>query len=205
MMKDQPSSTKLIPLSQVLQRQVPAALIEVFGSYGARVTEKKTPPTDPKGAFIPVGKGGGESLAAGVIGFTGDRLQGTLLLATSFDVVARVRPADLQKRAISATSAADWIMVRDWVRELTNLILGRIKSHLRPYGVKFEMAPPSALSGPALAFAVPKSPAPQRYLFECEGEKVWLCFDGMFDPALEVEFDGVERASTSGRAIVFDE
>jgi chemotaxis protein CheX len=191
-------------LSEVLALLAPEALVDVFASYGVRLEEQAAPsPPVRNRSIVPKAKVG-DPIAAGVIGFTGADLRGTLLIATTFEIIARARPDELQKRLLSKDSAADWIMVRDWVGELTNQVLGRIKNRLRPHGVSFDVSPPTALSGPALTFAAPKGPSPQHHVFTHGGQTVWFCFDAFFDLLREFPSSGGEPEPSEGKIILFE-
>jgi CheY-specific phosphatase CheX len=195
-------------LSEVIAQLAPTALIDVFASYGMRVVPRKEgprslPPNARKILFAPK-DAPAETTVAGVVGFTGLEMRGTLLLATAFEVIAAVRPRELRQRALSKNSASDWILVRDWSGELANQVLGRIKNRLHRYGVSFDVSPPTALSGAALAFATPRGPAPQLHLFTADEHQVRFCFDAIFDPGRQVTPDGPEGEAAEGKVILFD-
>jgi hypothetical protein len=96
----------------------------------------------------------------------------------------------VRRQALSKDSAADWIFVRDWIGELANQVLGRIKNRLHPYGISFDVSPPAALSGSMLAFAAPKGPRPRVYMFVAGAKKVWFCIDAIYDANAMVSLEG---------------
>lgn len=79
--------------------------------------------------------------AIGVIGFAGEGLRGTLVIATCTALVTQrcpnsgARPMRLEDRA------------RDWIGELSNLVLGRIKIALSRRGVVMGLSTPVAFTG----------------------------------------------------------
>lgn len=100
---------------------------------------------------------------AGVIGFAGPKLRGTLILGTNH--------APLQ-RIIDSTTCAS---ADDWIVELTNQLMGRIKNALASFDLEVEMSTPVALS----KFAVGRicdDEAPQHFSFTANGGRceVWL-------------------------------
>jgi CheY-specific phosphatase CheX len=190
-------------VSEVLATIAPDALVEVFASYGVHLEEQAAPRPFRGGSIIPKDAAGG-AIAAGVIGFTGQTIRGTLLLATTLEIIGAARPAEIRTRPLSKSSASDWIIARDWVGELTNQVLGRIKSRLRSYAIAFDVSPPTALSGAALTFAAPKGPAPQHQVFVFRGQHVWFCLDAFFDSKREVEPRGEESEPGGGRVILLD-
>jgi chemotaxis protein CheX len=195
-------------LSEVVAHLAPTAVIDVFGSYGMLVEPlregpKSLPPNARKISIAPK-DAPAEATVAGVVGFTCLAMRGTLLLATAFEVIAAARPGELRQRTLSKKSACDWILVRDWAGELANQVLGRIKNRLHRYSVSFDVSPPTALSGTALAFATPRGPAPQLYLFTAGQHEVRFCFDAIFDPGRQVSADGPEGEDAEGKVILFD-
>jgi CheY-specific phosphatase CheX len=79
----------------------------------------------------------------GVIGYTGSQIRGTLMLATSTEPIGRTSPS---------TDATP----HEWVGELTNQLLGRIKTRLTRRGVIIHMSTPVVLRGQHLA-PIPRS------------------------------------------------
>lgn len=187
-------------LSEVIAQLAPAAVVDVFGSYGVRAVRVKMDPGTP----FALPREGAGALVAGVVGFTGATMQGTLLLVTAFEVIAAARPAELRGKPLTKDSYADWILVRDWSSELANQVLGRIKNRLHSYGVSFDLSPPTALSGAGLAFATPKGPSPQHHTFVSGSHKILFCFDGIFDPSQRVTPKGTGTEPPEGKVILFD-
>jgi hypothetical protein len=73
---------------------------------------------------------------AGAIGFAGSDMRGTLLLAMTSGVLEDLSPS------VAST--------RDWIAELANQLLGRIKNQLLRFGTEIYTATPSVLRGELL-------------------------------------------------------
>lgn len=77
---------------------------------------------------------------AGIVGFVGD-LSGTLLVCTSPAVIAGCHP--LRDRQAELTER----MQLDWIGELANQLMGRVKIRLSRHGVELRLSPPISLAG----------------------------------------------------------
>ena len=127
-----------------------------------------------------------ELLYSGVMGFYGETLSGTCLLAAPAATVLAAAPRDARPR--------------DWVGELTNQLVGRLKSKLLARGVTIAMTTPVVLSGVRI------SPLPrgdmEPAVFETSTGRalVWLEFE-----ATSAFRFGSERpiAGTEGDLLVF--
>lgn len=176
-------------LSEILRDIAPRALIEAFGAYDFRLKEHSG--LGSNYPFMSKVKPS-EAIVAGVVGFTGAAFRGTVLVASTFEVITLARPTRVRAKPLSKNSSSDWIMVRDWAGELANQVLGRIKNRLAAHGVVFDVSPPAALSGTALMFAQPKSPTPRQHTFVPaqsglpDEARVWFCLDALFDSSQEV-------------------
>jgi len=93
------------------------------------------------------------SLSAGVLdvrtgrsGLGSAYATGKLVLVSAFDLIAKTRPADRRAPRLSATSAADWIYIRDWTRELANQLAGRLANALSASGADLSHGVPRAFA-----------------------------------------------------------
>lgn len=126
------------------------ACIDLFASYGVVLVADED---DPK----PV------SSACGIIGFTGDAIQGCLVLAASQDVLQASYP--LPGHAGN-----------DWIAELANQHVGRLKTRLLDHGVTIVITTPLVLSGVGI---VPMGDRLSRFAFSAgpespEAVRMWL-------------------------------
>lgn len=74
----------------------------------------------------------------GIIGFTGEEMRGTLMLATT-------------REPLGLSNPSGDVALRDWIAELTNQLLGRIKNQLLGYGVTLYLSTPIVLRGQCIA------------------------------------------------------
>jgi len=184
-------------MTEVVEQLAPQCFIDVFASYGVKLTpERRKAHT----SLPPVEKND-EPRVAGIVGFTGQKMRGTFVFVASYEVIAAARPSELKK--LTARTSSDWILVRDWAGELANQVVGRIKNRLRVFGVTLQVSTPTALSGPELRFAKPKAPATRAHVFLAAGTKTWCWFDAVYDPELEADVTGGDRAAAEGDIILF--
>jgi hypothetical protein len=74
---------------------------------------------------------------------------GKVLLLGSFDFIASTYPKQDRTHPFSITSAGDLLYVRDWTRELTNQLAGRITNQLAADGARMSPGPPRSLAADA--------------------------------------------------------
>jgi Chemotaxis phosphatase CheX len=113
-------------------------------------------------------------LYCGVVGCSGAEIRGSLLLATTREPLGRTAP-------ISDASQ------REWIAELTNQLMGRIKNKLTTRGQVLHMSTPIVLRGQHLA------PIPRAEIiplvFTCEGGVVCVWFDAELAPGLDLSHE----------------
>lgn len=98
-----------------------------------------------------------EPLVAASIGYTGEGIRGSLVLLTSSQVA----------RSWSSECELDEIALCDIVGEFSNMLLGRMKSRIIPYGVTLSIALPISAIGRDL-----------RVLSSPGGTSLWQTFHG---------------------------
>lgn len=160
---------------------VAATSIELFASYGIGLRRKTDKP--PAGKSHPP-----EQCSGGLLNFSSDPLNGTILLVGSFDFLSASRPLEHQrKKQLSVNSAADWILVRDWSMELANQLFGRIRNRLYGYRVSLDAKCPTAVSGPSLALAMrSRTTTPYEFVTSASPHytvRIW--FDAQVSPGFE--------------------
>jgi hypothetical protein len=110
-------------------------------------------------------------LYCGVIGFSGEQLRGSLLLATSREPLGRTSPT---------TDAS----LREWIAELSNQLLGRVKNKLYAHGVTLYLSTPVVLRGEHIA---PLSQTPLTpFGFRCDGGQVCVWLDTEIGPNIDL-------------------
>lgn len=98
------------------------ACAELFEAYGVRLALAETSLDTPD-----------ESIVSGVMGFVGTRLRGTCLLSSTRGPLEASCPAGNRSR--------------DWIGELTNQLVGRLKTKLIARGVEVFVTTPIVLTG----------------------------------------------------------
>jgi hypothetical protein len=154
------------------------AVPELFSTYGielARIEQEVRPPI----SFV----------TCGVIGFSGPVVRGALVVALTGGLAEKTNPVGVSGN------------LRDWVGELANQLLGRIKLALLDHGVDIYLNLPAVLKGEHLA------PIPRRIV----QPMAFAASEGVVGVWLEIEDRdgapgepaGADRAR-SGEAILFE-
>ncbi len=126
-----------------------------------------------------------------VMGFGGRQLRGALVLASTREPLDRTNEGDNESQ-------------NDWICELSNQLMGRIKNRLLSLGTEVLLATPAALSGRNLDLTTSRSNAPQ--VFQGAGGLVcvWIeyeCLDGFELPT--TPSGTLEAAIPEGEALLF--
>ena len=171
---------------------VSASTLALFEEAGAPVTLQSMHGSQPTRATI-----------AGLVGFTSEKISGSLLVATSFEVCSMTRPLEVRSEHLSAANEADWLKVRDWAAELANQLAGRIKSRLFALDVNLRVTIPTALSGNDLAMATPKSAHTKPIVFAHPAGEVWVRWDAILDPDLMLSPSREGSSMKEGEVLLF--
>lgn len=160
---------QLSEAQKVIESVATEACEELFAEYGVALS-----PVPQEKVAGPVG-----FLLCSVVGFVGRQLRGSIVLAATTEPIHRSDPL---KRTVVPT---------DWIGELCNQILGKMKSRLLGHGVEIYLNLPVVLKGDHLA------PLPRQTLipinFEANPGTVCLWVD------IEIE-DGFELATAADPA-----
>ena len=100
-----------------------------------------------------------------IIGFAGTGIAGSLALCTSHDCLSELAKLGNTK------------MTEDWLGELSNQLLGRVKRRLSPHGASFGLSTPVVISGDRLrlsASAQVKPPISTCVASSLGRAEVWL-------------------------------
>lgn len=127
---------------------------------------------------------------AASLGFTADQLRGTLVLIAPESAIAKVLPPELAAGASSPDALADW------VSELANQLVGRVKNKLLRYGVTVTLSVPSVFRAESLRCY------PRKTSLSVGATSIQLTarmaeFDAWFDVEVQSDVTFVERASIS--------
>jgi CheY-specific phosphatase CheX len=156
---------------QVLVPLLSAAVEGVFLAYG----EKSNPVT---------GADQGHDIVA-VLGFTSDNVRGGLALGMSAELAQRSAPPGPMQAA-------------DWVGEIANQVMGRIRNQLLRYGVDLALGTPVVLAGVGVGIKPSKGTALHHQCFASGKHR--------FDAFLEVRFrEEFEFAAPSAEGVAADE
>lgn len=131
-----------------------------------------------------------ELLYCGVLGFSGDQVRGTLMLATSEQPLGRTHPSGAES-------------LRSWIAELSNQLLGRIKTRLLRRGVAIHVALPVVIRGKHLS-RVPSTDLQPR-VFRCDGGLVCVWFDAEISAGTDItKLDqNAEEPMDEGTGVLF--
>jgi chemotaxis protein CheX len=144
--------------------------LELFTEYGVELASLQASP--PPSVHDEV---------AGIIGFAGDQMKGSLLLATTFAVVKQTYPAS----SSGEPSPTSDVLV-DWTSELANQLLGRVKNQLLLHGVSFIVSTPVSLAGDSLAQSKLVTPNQHRIVLHMGAGAVRVSIDAEVDPDLKI-------------------
>lgn len=127
----------------------------------------------------------------GVMGFGGRQMRGALVLATTREPLEHTNPGSFTSQ-------------RDWVCELSNQLMGRVKNRLLTLGVEIHLATPAGLSGDNLCPSPSKLRAPQVFAAANGFVCVWIdCeyLDGFELPTAPLE--SYEAPVAEGETLLF--
>jgi hypothetical protein len=168
---------------QLFEDVASAACEELFGRYGVAV-RKAGDNDDPVSP---------DFLLCAVIGFTGRDVRGTLVLALTEDLYGLSNP-------VSDPHPSGR---RDWVGELANQLLGRIKIDLLRSGIEIYLNLPAVLLGQHLAPLPRNQLKPLKFALAKGAAAVWIEVEAR--PGLKIEAPKVEdEGPRAGDALLFD-
>jgi len=163
----------------VLRVLVPDCVTSLLGDYGVMMA-----PTHGSSAMRMMA----------VIGFSGRHMHGSLALAAGEEVVRRSMPC------------AEGC-VNDWLGELANQLLGRVKNQLCRYGMDLNLAVPMVLRGLQLSVHGEVGPGGQgrvmRYEFSSAHGPVCVWFDADIEGGLMLTERESSAASAEGAVLFF--
>ncbi|HSU42534.1 MAG TPA: chemotaxis protein CheX [Polyangiaceae bacterium] len=142
-------SVERAEVTQEIRRLAAEAGVELFRAYGVELE------------LAPDGWVETDALLlSGVMGFVEEHLSGTCVLAAPRDALMATAPADARPR--------------DWVGELTNQLVGRLKAKLMAHGLTVAVSTPVVLAGIKLS-PLPRGDAePSVYASKNGRVLIWL-------------------------------
>jgi Chemotaxis phosphatase CheX len=164
---------------EVIDQIVGDSCIELFSDYQLKLQAQTREMLEPA---VPL-------LYCGVVGFSGEEMRGTLLLGTSREPLGRTSPANDSS-------------LREWIAELSNQLLGRIKNKLLTRGVNLHLSTPIVLRGEHI------SPVGRAELvplaFSCDGGLVCVWLDYELKSGIDIsQIVTVEDQMTEGSSMLF--
>ena len=166
-----------------------AACQELFARYGVAVHRAgdQEQPVSP------------DFLLCSVIGFTGRDVRGTLVLALTEELSGLSNPI----AGANPDAGADRVTQRDWVGELSNQLLGRIKIELLRCGVEIYLNLPAVLLGQHLAPLPRAQLKPLKFTLANGAAAVWIEVDAR--PGFKIEAAGAaDQGPAAGDALLFE-
>jgi len=127
----------------------------------------------------------------GTISFSGRGFTGTLTLSVPKAAFSLIRQDPNRP-------FRDW----DWVRELTNQLLGRIKNRLTQFQVTFSHGLPSVMSSEVFDRQRNRAEPVAVYRFRTLRGEIIVTLNGLIDPAVFV-YSGTGNLATEGDIILF--
>jgi CheY-specific phosphatase CheX len=160
--------------TRAIQALAGAACVELMQAYGVQLS--------PRLGWAE----SDEVMLSGVMGFVGDAVRGTCVLAAPLGTIEAAAPKDAG--------------ARDWVGELSNQLVGRLKAKLMARGATIALSTPVVLRGVKLS-PLPRTDV-EPVVFETSTGKVLVWLE------VEIEDDfrlGEERAlkASEGELLVF--
>jgi CheY-specific phosphatase CheX len=169
-----------------LDTVISESAIALFDAAGVRLSPATLNETGPDHTFV------------ATIGFASATLHGSVVLTTQRKTVAKSRPTKTQPSAPTDEE------LDDWLGELANQLLGRIKNRLLTYGIEFQIGLPVVLRGRWLQCALPEATISRRMYFKHESGSVYVCFDAVVDAGTPLVVGRpVERGLAEGELCLF--
>ena len=161
-----------------------SAVIALFDAYDVELRPTKTAQQGGRDADA------GE--LAGIIGFTSEQMRGTIAIASSPDTIG----------SMGQTQGSDPGPVRDWMGELANQLLGRVKNRFLKYGVVVNISTPVVVSGLKLQLRDGASGA-RLYEFEEDAGPVRVFLDVRIGSDVVFEDVNTDDAAEEGDMLLF--
>jgi hypothetical protein len=182
------------------------AVVATFAAYGLTLTQAARATAKPSSIAAFAQDTGIEPPTLGaMVSFAGPRVRGDLLLASSVDIVTQTRPGSA-KRFTKLQSSAKLVMMRDWMGELANQALGRIKSAWMGLNLAFDTRAPIPLSAEAMSLVTPKSPDTRPVFFRGGGGNVGFWLDVLHDGEIDSSAGGGDANANNvkeGKLVLF--
>ena len=173
-------------LEDIIVQSVDEMLKATEGAFDYRLSG-----TDAtSGRVIPVS-------VASVLGYSGDQMKGSLVVTCEKIFLEKSHPN------LSIGMPVTDPDLLDWIGELTNQMLGRIKNKLAGSGVKFTMSTPTTVSGKSMQVNCPKDGFSLEKTYTGPHGQLVIHFLTVIDPSVSFKSQGIAPASSEGDSILF--
>jgi CheY-specific phosphatase CheX len=135
----------------------------------------------------------GQTDLAGHIGFTGDLLKGSITITCDRELLAATYPVAGMKPSEPE--------LKDWLGEMSNLLLGRTKKILADYGINIFLGTPTIITGKDIHFH--GKSAKKYFHFTVDKKPVSVYANFTYDKELTFEKNVQEGGLEEGGALLF--
>lgn len=118
---------------------------------------------------------------AAIIGYSGDQIKGSLVFSCEKNLLAISHPNLAMGMPVEDQD------LNDWIGEIANQLLGRVKNKFSASGLKCSMGTPTVMVGQALNVTEPKEGFMECISFKGPHQTVRVYFIAVIDPSVSVE------------------
>jgi hypothetical protein len=180
--------------SNVLEQVTAAACEDMFARYGvsAKLVADDAEPKEP------------DFFMCSIIGFVGRDLWGTLILAVTEDISDISNPllANPLLESASIGPGKNGSLRRDWVGELSNQLLGRIKHALLRHDIEIHSNLPAVLRGRHLAPLPRVDLKPLKFAVAGGAAAVWIETDAR--AGFSIGTADADAGAAAGDSLLFE-
>lgn len=97
---------------------------------------------------------------ASVLGYSGELMKGSLVISCQKTLLEKTHPNIAMEMPVGEAE------VLDWVGELANQMLGRLKNKIANIGVKFSMSTPTTVCGRSMQVTIPKDGVALKQIYK---------------------------------------
>lgn len=126
---------------------------------------------------------------ASAIGYSSPQIKGSVTVLSPKSLLAKSHPNLQMEMPVGDQE------VEDWIGEISNQLLGRIKNKLLKFGATVSMATPSVLAGNAMVPKEPKEGASSTFKFQSEHGSLVVTVNAVLAPGYK--FEAVGESATS--------
>jgi hypothetical protein len=171
-------------LPGVLREGVTRSSLELFAAYGVELNLAEADAGSATFAAM-----GAKIAFLGFAGFGGPHLSGSVVLGATEGVL---------RRSNQTRSAVD-----DWMAELANQFLGRIKNRLLRAGIAIHRVPPTVVQGPAAALRSGRGGRPVALVDGHDAVLIWIDSETAVAAVDEVAFTEQADVMVEGEMVLF--